>query len=364
MTANATQPFFDNATSTTSFPVDDSTLNSAISVPNAEEHWTRSSTKLQHEINFYYKIIVFIIGCTGNVINVIIMQLITVQTVTRITITILALSDLLFLIFNIPTLIYPKFKNMSFYDVSSTTCKMTIFTGTFFAFVSCFMVALLTVERTIAVSIPLKAKQILSTNRVMIGMLTVVISYMSWVGFCTADYQIQPVNDEYGIFLFNSCLSTNYWQEFHYSFLILETAIPLCVVVIGNIVTGVVVARKIKTRAQLTGQDSQHKDSSQLILTTVSISAAFVLLTSPLGIFIAFGEKWVGEEVYNDYNSIYYLTLDCLYYTNFSINFFFYVAFTKSFRDKLKFLLKRMNCTSLNNPQHSVETNSTSQSSL
>lgn len=336
------------------------TQNSTTAISN--EAMTGSSAASQIEINFIYKMVVFVIGCFGNVITVCVVQQITLQTVARITITILALSDLLCLISNFPVLIYPKFYHKSYFDVSNFTCKIGNFTLVFFPFLSCLMVALLTVERAVAVAFPLKVKQVLSTKKLLVSVIAAIAAYMIWVIFVAADHFIQPVHDESGSILYSSCQTANYWEAFQYTSLTLGAAVPLSVILVGNIMICIAVIRQRKTRTQLTNQNSTHNNDSQLILTTISISVAFIALTSPLAFYFAFGKLLVGEELFHDYNNVYYLTFDSIYYTNFSINFFFYVAFTKSFREKLEFYHAKFRCRSIDMQENSIESDNTCES--
>ncbi len=362
MTGNVTTLLLGNTGNNTGHPLENA--NSTVSITTADVDFSEMSSTLQFEIHFYYKLVVFIIGCLGNVINIIIMQLIRVQTIARITITVLAISDLFYLISNFPVLIYPKFYYITFFDVSNATCKISTFTSAFFPFLSNLMVALLAVERAVAISIPLKAKDILSTWKVIIVFSAIILVYMIWVCILAADHYLYPIYDKNGTFLYISCFTMKYWKVFQYSSSVLDTAIPFFCIIISNLFTCVAVARSRKTRAELTGNDSKQKQDNQLILTTVSISVAFLVLTGPLAIYFSFGEMLVGEETFKDFSNIYYFTLDSIYYTNFCVNFFFYVAFTKSFREKLNFFLSKFKCRSTNiQESSSVESNNTGESS-
>ena len=69
-----------------------------------------------------------------------------VPMTTRITISILAISDFCYIALLSPSIIYPKVYKLSFFDISNAICHYTTFSGLFIPFVSALMVAVLTVE--------------------------------------------------------------------------------------------------------------------------------------------------------------------------------------------------------------------------
>ncbi len=60
-----------------------------------------SSTSLAEEIIFYYKLFICICGLFGNVINIVVLQYTKIPLTTRITMSILALSDFILLLLSI-----------------------------------------------------------------------------------------------------------------------------------------------------------------------------------------------------------------------------------------------------------------------
>lgn len=354
-----TTPLLGNTANHTAHPLE--YVNNTNASTTEDVYFSDSGVMLKFEIHFYYKLVVFMIGCLGNVINIIIMQMISVQTIARITITILAISDLFVSHIKFSCSHLPKFYHIAFFDVSNATCKFNTFTGEFFPFVSNLMVAL--IAFAVAISIPLKAIDLLSTRKVMIVISAIILAYIIWVCFVAADHFLHPIYNENGTFLFMSCFTLKYWTALQYSSSILDTAVPFFCIIISNLFTCVAVIRSKKTRAELMGNDSTGKQESQLILTTISISVAFLVLTGPLAIYFTFGEMLVGEETFKDFSNIYYLTFHGIYFTNFCVNFFFYVAFTKTFRKKLKFFLSKFKCSSTNTAESSsIESNNTGES--
>ncbi len=290
------------------------------------------------EIAFYYKLFMFLLGCLGNITNVVVIQYTKTPKTTRIIITILAVSDLLYLLFDFPALIFPKLKQTSYYLYSATTCKLSIFCSILLSFVSYYMVALLTIDRCLAVVLPLHSKVIFSPNRLIILIVFLVGAELIWVSFLTADYDLYSFSDENGFVYFVQCDSKKYFEALQYASLVVD-CIPLFCVVVGNIIISVSVCRHFKKRSEITGENRSQNTESKLIVTILSISVCFVVLATPMTLYWTVGDLLLPDEVFYDPGNLYFVILDCMHYTNFTVNFLLYVAFTKSFREQLNILV-------------------------
>ncbi len=301
-----------------------------------------STSTLPDDVIFVYKLLVCVIGCLGNIINIIVINFTKVPKITRITISVLAVSDFCYLLQHSPTILYPKLYNMSFFNISDLACQLTTFAGVFFAFVSSIMVVTLTVSRVIAVVRPLHASRLLSARNLFLGVSLPILADLAGIGYLASQYTLSHVYDNNNRIIFSSCFNLELREVMQYFGVLINMVIPLFIVVLGNIIIVVSVVVKRKQLSELESKNSNRAAGElKLVVTTVSISLAFIFLTTPLAIYYTFGERILGPKIFVDWTNIYYLSCDAVYYTNFAVNFFLYMAFTKSFRDELGAVMKK-----------------------
>ncbi len=321
------------------------------------------------EVIFFYKLFVGIIALFGNITNIVVIQYTKVHKTTRIIISILAVSDLCYVLIYSPSIIYPKFFRLSYVDHTNFTCQLSTFGSLFFAFVSGLMVAVLTVERVVAVTLPLHAKRFLTVKKLLCGISLFILVDFVVSGFITFQFLIHDFHNENNTLLYSMCYHEVFTDILPYFGVMLNMITPLIVIVLGNMVIVVTVLVK---RKQISGMISgYHPGEMRLVMTTVSISLCSIIFTTPVALYYTLGEKIVGHELYVDWTNPYYLSCDALYYTNFAINFFLYMAFTSSFRNEVGVVVKSCvrRCRSApvverNEPNESVSTGTTSSSSL
>ena len=76
----------------------------------------------------------------------------------------------------------------------------------------------------------------------------------------------------------------------------------------------------------------------------VVISIAFLILSSPTTIYDAIGPYLYGDDFAHNFDNPYFLISECIQYTNYGINFYLYVCFTKSFREELMKITNKIKC--------------------
>lgn len=302
-----------------------------------------SQVSMADEVIFYCKLIVCVTGCFGNILSMLVIQYTKIPLTARITISILAVSDLFYLLQHAPAIIFPKFYKMSFFDYTNTTCQFATFSGLFFAFVSSLMVTTLTIIRVIAVVKPLHSNLFLSAKKLLVGLSFVIIADLVGYAYVSSLYTVADVLDGNNTIILASCHTKELRNVIQFCGVFINLVIPLLITVMGNIVIITTVLWKRKNIAGMISGGSYQAGDLRLVITTVSISSFFILLTSPLALYYTVGEKILGTEVFINWTNLYFLSCETLYYTNFGINFFLYVAFTKSFRDALKVLSQK--CT-------------------
>ncbi len=303
------------------------------------------STSPAEDIIFYYKLFICICGLFGNITNIVVVQYSKVPLTTRITISILAISDFCYIALLSPSIIYPKVYKLSFFDISNAICHYTTFSGLFFAFVSALMVVILTVEWVIAVTLPLQAKLLLSVKKLLLGISLFVLVHMGASAYFASEFSVEGYYDTNNTLLYSACFADELKDELNYFGVLINMIIPLVLVVLGNIIIVATVLVKKKQISRMTSSGGFQAIDMRLVVTTVSISLSSVILTSPAALYYLVGEAIVWHEIYVDWTNPFYLTIDAIYYTNFAVNFFLYMAFTSTFRKNFGVVLRK--CTGI-----------------
>ncbi len=300
-----------------------------------------NQTSLADEVIFYYKLLVCIVGLFGNLMNIVVIQYTKVPKTTRITISILAISDFSFIVLLSPSIIYPKFFKMSYFDLTDITCQLSTFATLFFAFVSGLMVAVLTVERVIAVTFPLHAKLLLSVKRLLFGLFLFILVGLAISIYISSQYVVENFYDENNNLLYSSCQNFELGDWMQYFGVLITMVIPPCIVVLGNIIIIATIVIKKKQISTMTSSSGYQAGEIRLVITTISISVSFIILSSPLTLYYTLGKEIFGPEIILDWTNPYYLSCNALFYTNFAINFFLYIAFTSSFRTEFGLVIQK-----------------------
>ncbi len=290
-------------------------------------------TSLADEILFFYKLLICFFGLFGNVTNVVVIQFTKVPLTMRVTISVLALSDLCYIAAFSPAVVFPKISKISFLDYSNITCQLSTFSGLFFSFVSGLMVAVLTVERIVAVMFPLHANLLLSVKRLIVGTSLFILAHFGASAYFASQFVVEDFYDDNNTLLYSSCFNDELHNELEYFGVLLNMVTPLTVIVLGNIIIMIIVIIKKKQISGIISGRSHQGGEIRLVITTVSISVSSIILTSPLAFYYTLGEAILDHEVFVDWTNPLFLTCDALYYTNFAVNFFLYMAFTSSFRN-------------------------------
>ncbi len=268
-------------------------------------------TSLADEVMFYYKLFVCIIGLFGNLMNIVVIQYSEVPMTTRITISILAISDFCYIALLSPSIVYPKVYKLSFFDISNTICQYTTFSSLFFAFVSGLMVVVLTVERVIAVTLPLQVKLLLSVKKLLVGISLFVLVHMGISAYFASELTVKGYYDSNNTLIYSACFPDELKDELHY-FGVINMIIPLVLVVLGNIIIIATVLVKKKQISRMTSSGGFQAIDIRLVVTTVSISLSSIILTLPAALHFSVGEAIVGHEVYVDWTNPLYLTIDAI----------------------------------------------------
>ncbi len=323
-----------------------------------ESEISRSSTAV--DISFYYQIVVLIFGFVGNCMTMALMRKTTTPITTKTLLTILAISDNIYLLGNLPTVIAEKYFNVVFYELSSAMCRFWAFVGFFCNSVSYWFVACLTIERCIAVALPFKLRTVSSQKKPLFVIFALLLYCLIWAIAVTIDHQLVEMYDAEGNNLGTVCQTVLLLPYIDEIDLNVNTLVPLCFVLIGNLVLCISLKRQRRKMLRLQDIPSRSSDvDSRLFLTTLAVSFALVIFSVPSALYFSVGEHIIGSEKYTNPNNTFFLFQDSWGYTNFGINFYLYVAFTKSFRSTVKETMKSMSthcCQPGPPPRSSIET--------
>ncbi len=349
----------ENATSYFMNYTENTMENSTTPNTTVESKIFRSSTAV--EISFYYQIIVLIFGFVGNSVTIVLMRKTKTPVTTRAMLTTLAISDNIYLVGNLPTIIAEKYFNAVFYELSTAICRYWAFIGVFCNSVSYWTVACLTVERCIAVAQPFKLRIIQSLKKHLLALSALLFYCLTWAIVVTIDHQLVEIFDNEGNNIGTFCQTVILLPYIEEIDLNVNTLVPLCIVLVGNVMLCVFLKKhrsKMSTIQSPQNSRTSHKDS-RLFLTTLAVSLALVIFSVPSALYFSVGEHIIGPEKYTNPNNTFYLFQDSWSYTNFGINFYLYVAFTKSFRETVRQTIGSMSqhcCHQGSDQRSSIET--------
>ncbi len=296
-------------------------------------------------IPFYYKLTVALFGLVGNSITVYVMPRTKTPVTTRIIITTLAISDNGFLFCSLPGFVAPRIIHKAFALLYHATCKFHIFVIFFFQPISYWLVAILTIERLIVVAFPLKSKLITTKNTTLATVVVLVVFYLVFGSVVAYDYELVDIQDGATV-VATVCTAKRYIKTFRVFGVFIDLGAPLVAILMGNVLICCLILHSRRNRSSLGGSQGSGRQAQEtkLFITTFSVSLAFVILNTPFTLYWVAGKLILGKDVFLNYYNPYLLVSDCMSYTNFAVNFFLYVLFTKSFRDETKRIMKRWKC--------------------
>ncbi len=293
-------------------------------------------------LGFYYRLFVLVFGTVGNFLAVFVVRLTKMRKTTKIIIAVLAAVDTTFLVLEASNDIYKKIHHNTLYNTNTILCKICFFNYLYIGTMSNILVAVLTVERCIAVTVPLKAKIVWTTKTVAVLLIALFAILLAFNSYILHYYTFSDYFDGKGAFELIICHAPHHINSLMINLNpFYEAIIPVTLVVACNCVICFTLVRS-KIQLGSVNQENQLSPSEkQLIVTTFALSVAYLILCVPTNIYFNLGERILGSEIFANYENTYAVVTDMLQYTNFGINFYLYVAFTRAFREQLKQLIRR-----------------------
>ncbi len=147
-------------------------------------------------IQFYYKIIILIFGCVGNLATMLLVKFTKGRTTSKCIIFSLAVSDTLFLALGFPLEYINNFVQTAADAKSVRVCKFHSFVLFSFPAISNWLIVTLTTERAIAVTWPLHFKFYMSLSRSFAWIIVLWLVHFMWASFMALHFTIVDLYDE------------------------------------------------------------------------------------------------------------------------------------------------------------------------
>ena len=202
---------------------------------------------------------------------------------------------------------------------------------------SAWILVAVTLERVIAVCLPMKARELVTPRRALISLVVIVVvisgvnAHLLWTNRLetNADGNIECIVDP---------LHWNFVREiFIWIDLFIASYIPFTIMLVCNAaIIFKLVKAKLKRKANMNIKDDSSKMSSVTIM-LLTLNFVFLLTTSPIVIFLALKEVFKGDkspQAMARYWMV-YVIVGLLSYTNSALNFYMYCLSGAKFRRDL-----------------------------
>ena len=215
----------------------------------------------------------------------------------------------------------------------------------FFGQLSPWTIVLLTLERSISVFLPLKAKTLCNTRRVVTSWIltAAILTVINLHTFVKVD--LIPVVRSNGSanMTFTRCRHRPEWSFFHIEIwmwldFILVTILPFLVITACNCAIIIKLRQMTSQRTNLRASWDSKRDCGQQSITTmlIMVSLVFLVTTTPLGIFFV-----TSDFQDNPWTDLVMALCNMLYYLNSSTNFILYCVSGSIFRRAFRATFKR-----------------------
>lgn len=286
-----------------------------------------------------YQPILFTIGMLGNTLSLCVVLRKTMRKVSScVFVSVLAVSDNMTLIGFLLGLLSQQIPE---HVLSHPYCKVFITMVGVGTMLSSYTVVLMTLERLLIVTFPLKAPNWITQKKVMIAEgILIVYSLLHNCHFFITVIHFEPA----GYCDYNYAKYIKFFKVYSVFDIVMATYIPLILVFFLNISIIVQLGRAKSTQKKMSS-DTQKATSStdQITIMLLTVSLAFFVCTAPYGVLQVFlFHVWFVPGMSKGSQSIIHFIRECfvmLWMMNHSINIFLYSLTGRKFRNEARHML-------------------------
>lgn len=285
--------------------------------------------------------IITLIGLTGNILSLaVLLQRKMRASTTSIVLIGLALSDIMFLITNAvrkSTCIIKLYDSMAADTLNATTFYYMFYLKTAFSRVSTLIVVLISVERLIAVALPLKIKTIVTKSRMLIAVIICYLITFAGLAGLPPQYTYTYVRGKPYIsqtkFATKNADALKVYNE--YFLPIAFRHLPVILVLGINTVIIILLGRSRRFQKNSTKQDNKRSDEQKKITRMLlSVAVVFLICLLPGDILLISSLTVEGFAFFGTYHNLFLALSDiCLLFEmiNSCANFVIYMLLNKNF---------------------------------
>ena len=299
--------------------------------------------------------IIGVFGIIGNILSLIVLLNRKLRSSSTTVLLIgLAISDCLFLVTMLirkSTCIISRFDEMLSYEYFVTSFASMYYVNTCFSRVSTLLVAVMSVERVIAVVFPLKVKLVSTKMKMAITVVFVYLFTFAFLSLLLTQTKVEyiagtPFIKSSVFYLENQKFMDIYTQ--YITVTIFRWLPKVIVVVCNSVIITFLWRRKIPTEnaENVSSMSNYPRTQRKVTVMLVTVAIIFVVALLPGDAFLITGLVVDGFEIYGKYNNLFVvlsnvaLTFEII---NSSINFVIYMVLNKTFSE----IYRRLFCCCL-----------------
>ena len=310
-------------------------------------------------VKAYGGVIIVIMGMIGNVLAIAVLAQKSMCSSTNIYLLNLSVADLGVMIIGQLGRVLPRaFTGFDTASYHPSVCKTWYFANHSFSTISGWTLVAVTIERTIVVYLPLRAKVLCTRQSAKWAILAIntlcTLIYLHYFWTLDAIYEqrgnvtvlvqgcsILRDHPQVGYYI----TTIRPWQDF-----LIRSVMPFFCISMGNIMIIIKLCNNYKTRKILSSNNAGCADTKMRSLTVMllTINFAYLLCISPLQVMYLIDKSgpfvWKITERWQALVALRWAFAINVYYLNHAINFFLYCISGREFREAVKALFANRCC--------------------
>ena len=313
-----------------------SDITSSMAALTTNENTNMDEKLLYKIVTFLYTYVYVIIITAGVICNIFCMIILSRPTIRQTSVSlyllVLAVTDSLVLILDFLNNFFHGVLSNPIIGINKITCNLYMFFFNVAFTYSSWLVVAITFERTLAVSIPMKAIIIMSRKKAKIISCVILLMVAGFLSFNLAAWDSTESD--------RNCNWAKGWESFHqntnmwlmgfsYSYT------PSIIILICNTLIVYKLSKASKTRKEMKQnqvQEGSKSDTTKITITVFLVSVAFLLLTAPMSAYYLF-QFATGETIdQTPEMALGEATMLMLGLANHGINFWIYIISSAQYR--------------------------------